>query len=156
MIIIITLIILVDAWQLVHNLHHASAFAQKWYTLMIDFALAGVLGVALYPYLGNRVWCRFACPLRAYMEIIAQKKPSLNIVADERCIACGTCTQECQMGIDVQRFALLQEDLSNHNSACIQCGICISVCPMNVLSIEAGKRVSLEPSFFAPRAKWES
>ena len=51
-----------------------SAFAQKWYTLMIDFALAGVLGVALYPYLGNRVWCRFACPLRAYMEIIAQKK----------------------------------------------------------------------------------
>ena len=152
----VTLLIVMDAWQLLHNLHSTAQFVQYWYPLMVDFWLASVLGVALYPYLGNRFWCRFLCPLRAYMEIIAQHKPALAITANDKCIACGTCTQECQMGIDVQQFALRQESLSNNNSSCIQCGICISVCPLNVLSIgKAGSEVHISPSLFVPSASWE-
>ena len=90
------------------------------------------------------------------MEIIANRSPPLSIEATEKCIACGTCTQECQMGIDVQRFALNQESLHNQNSSCIQCGICISVCPLDVLSIgKPGKPITLNASFFAPKASWE-
>ena len=153
----VTVLIGLDAWQLLNHLHSNAEFAQYWYPLMIDFWLASVLGVALYPYLGNRFWCRFLCPLRAYMEIIAQRKPALQINANDKCIACGTCTQQCQMGIDVQQFALRQDSLSNHNSACIQCGICISVCPLNVLSIgKAGEEIYISPSFFAPTASWEN
>lgn len=110
-------------------------FVQHWYGLMVDFWFASVIGVAFYPYLGNRVWCRFLCPLRAYMELIAKRFTRIRIDANDKCIGCGECTRYCQMGIEVQRFAQEREVLSNHNSACIQCGICVEVCPMDVLSV---------------------
>lgn len=97
--------------------------------------LASLVGVALYPVLGNRVWCRFFCPLRAYMEAIARRIGRLAIRSDDRCISCGECTRACQMGIEVQRFAELQIPVHNANSACIQCGVCVHVCPMDVLSL---------------------
>ena len=89
---------------------------------MVDFWLASVVGVALYPYFGNRMWCRFACPLRAYMETIAKYTTKLSIEANETCIGCYECTRQCQMGIPVHEFALRQHSLNNQNSACIQCG----------------------------------
>ena len=152
-------LIVSDAWGLLSSgaLVNAKSFAQHWYTLMVDFWLASVLGVALYPYLGNRVWCRFFCPLRAYMEELARRTARIAIAADERCIGCGECTRYCQMGIDVQQFAQKQVLLTNENSACIQCGICIQVCPMDVLSLRRGERVSLSVSqpLRPPAAAWE-
>ena len=142
----VTLLILNDAWQFfaAGALSDARIFAEKWYTLMVDFWLASVVGVALYPYLGNRVWCRFFCPLRAYMELLSRRFGRVAIDADHKCIGCGECTRYCQMGIDVQHFAQRQQSFHNGNSACIQCGICIQVCPMDVLSVgERGQPVRL-------------
>lgn len=56
------------------------------------------------------------------------------IHSNEKCIACGECSRNCQVGIDVMNFAMKQEELNNFNSSCIGCGICVSVCPMDVLS----------------------
>lgn len=133
----VTALILSDAWGLLTSraLLDSKEFAQHWYGLMVDFWLASVVGVALYPYLGNRIWCRFVCPLRAYMEILSRWFSRIAIQANEKCIGCGECTRYCQMGIDVQRFAQRQETFDNTNSACIQCGICIEVCPMSVLEL---------------------
>ena len=142
----VTLLILNDAWGFVAQgaLYNTKVFAEQWYTLMVDFMLASVVGVALYPTLGNRVWCRFFCPLRAYMELIARKFSIITIKSNDKCIGCGECTRYCQMGIDVQRYAQRQTDLDNSDSACIQCGICIQVCPMEVLSIgRRGEEVQL-------------
>ncbi len=134
----VTLLILNDAWRLFKpdRFYSAKNFAQNWYSLMVDFWFACVLGVACYPYLGNRVWCRFLCPLRAYMQLLSKWFGRLRIVSNEKCIGCGECTTNCQMGIDVQKFAQLREPFANHNSECIHCGICIEVCPMDVLSLE--------------------
>ena len=155
----VTLLILNDAWAFFAEdaLYSTKAFAQHWYGLMVDFWLASIIGVALYPYLGNRVWCRFFCPLRAYMEEIARRFSRIAIVADEKCIGCGECTRHCQMGIPVQGFAQKQVTLDNTNSACIQCGICIEVCPLDVLSIsEKGREVELNlPTMMPPMASWE-
>lgn len=147
-----TALICVDAWGLLwEGLHSTKAFAQHWYPLMVDFWLASVIGVALYPYLGNRVWCRFFCPLRAYMELLARKFSTITIQANDTCISCGECTRYCQMGIDVQSFAQRQVEMDNRNSACIQCGICVEVCPMDVLSIgERGQEVRIDAGSFAP------
>ncbi|MBX2803961.1 MAG: NAD(P)-binding domain-containing protein [Myxococcales bacterium] len=136
-----TALILNDAWGFFATDALASSknFAQQWYGLMVDFWLASVVGVAFYPYLGNRVWCRFFCPLRAYMELLSKWFSRIQIVSNDKCIGCGECTRFCQMGIDVQRFAQRQDAFHNGNSACIQCGICVEVCPMNVLSVD-GKR----------------
>lgn len=154
-----TLLIVSDAWGFISSgaLLNAKAFAQHWYMLMVDFWLASVLGVAAYPYLGNRIWCRFFCPLRAYMEEISRRISRIAIVADDRCIGCGECTRYCQMGIDVQQFAQQQVELSNGNSSCIQCGICVEVCPMEVLSIKRGEVVTLLKQDWTkvPAASWE-
>ena len=132
-----TLLIINDAWSVFQaaQLADAKNFAQAWYGLIVDFWLASVVGVAFYPYLGNRVWCRFFCPLRAYMELLSKWFSKITIKADDKCIGCGECTKHCQMGIDVQKFAQRRVDMDNSNSSCIQCGICIEVCPMEVLSI---------------------
>ena len=145
--IIVTLLILNDAWKFVASdaLYNTKSFAEHWYGLMIDFWLAGVVGVALYPLLGNRVWCRFACPLRAYMEILAQHTSRISIDSNEQCIGCYECTRHCQMGIPVDQFALRHTPLTPQNTSCIQCGICIDVCPLDVLSIgQSGEPVQIQ------------
>lgn len=158
--ILVTALILNDAWQLISigALTQTKVFAERWYSLMVDFWLASVLGVALYPYLGNRVWCRFACPLRAYMETVAKYTTKLSIESKDTCIGCFECTRQCQMGINVHEFALRQESLTNQNSACIQCGICIEVCPLDVLQTgKAGQPIQFSPSNIleVPKARWE-
>ena len=141
----VTLLILNDAWGFfaAGALSSTKTFAQHWYGLSVDFMLASVVGVALYPYLGNRVWCRFFCPLRAYMELLARRFAKITIKSNDKCIGCGECTRFCQMGIDVQSYAQRQKDMDNSDSACIQCGICIQVCPMEVLSIGERGEVGL-------------
>ena len=156
----VTLLIVNDAWAFVAKdaLYSTKEFAQAWYGLMVDFWLASVLGVALYPYFGNRVWCRFFCPLRAWMGVLAKRFSQISIRADDRCIGCGECTRYCQMGIDVERFAQKELRLDNSNSACIQCGICIEVCPMDVLTIDRGREVGIVldgSALTPPRASWE-
>ena len=150
----VTFLILNDVWNFFAKgaLYNAKVFAQTWYGLMVDFWLASVVGVALYPYLGNRVWCRFFCPLRAWMEILAKRLARLQIKANDKCIGCGECTRFCQMGIDVQRFAQQRIELHNANSACIQCGICVQVCPMEVLSLENDRRPVSAGAILAPAA----
>ena len=110
----------------------------RWYRLVVDTWLVGILPVGLYPFFGGKVWCRYWCPLAKLMEIWSSfytrmRWSRFRIVADDRCIACGECTRYCQVGIDVMSFALRREELTNANSSCIGCGICVSVCPMGVL-----------------------
>lgn len=154
----VTLLLLNDAWGLVAPgaLSSTKEFAQRWYGLMVDFGLASVVGVALYPALGNRVWCRFFCPLRAWMEELSKRFSRIAIRSNDRCIGCEQCTVHCQMGIDVMKFAQRRLDLTNQNSACIQCGICVEVCPMQVLTVAQDGAVSLSPTAFGPALPpWE-
>ncbi|RME11456.1 MAG: 4Fe-4S binding protein, partial [Bacteroidetes bacterium] len=41
-----------------------------WYGFAIGSIFAGVVGTGFYPLMGNRVWCRFGCPLAAYLGIV--------------------------------------------------------------------------------------
>ena len=157
--ILVTLLLINDAWALLRSdaLYNVQVFASHWYGLMIDFWLAGVVGVALYPILGNRIWCRYACPLRAYMEIIAQHTSKISIESKDTCIGCYECTRQCQMGIEVDQFALRQLAITPQNSSCIQCGICIEACPLDVLTIgKSGEpvRLSLSNIIEPPKPTW--
>uniref|UniRef100_UPI004049DF93 4Fe-4S binding protein n=1 Tax=Fulvivirga sp. TaxID=1931237 RepID=UPI004049DF93 len=40
------------------------------YGAWIGAGFAGVVGTGFYPLMGNRVWCRFGCPLAAYLGIV--------------------------------------------------------------------------------------
>lgn len=106
------------------------------YNYVVDFWLVAVIPIALYPFFGGKVWCRYWCPLAAYNGWLAARYGRLKIVSDEGCISCTRCSTYCQVGVDVMAFAKDGLPFDNSNSSCIQCGICIDVCPMDVLSFE--------------------
>jgi NosR/NirI family transcriptional regulator, nitrous oxide reductase regulator len=113
--------------------------ALNWYKLIVDTWLVGIIPVALYPFLGGKIWCRYWCPLAKMMEVFSVvfarfRVSRFAIASNDKCIACGECSRYCQVGIDVMRFALKQEEITIVNSSCIGCGICVTVCPMDVLS----------------------
>ncbi len=104
------------------------------YGIYVDVILAGAIGVGFYWFMGNRVWCRFFCPLRMYMNMIGSVASRFRIApVIDKCISCGQCSRECQMGIPVMDFAKRGESVTLKNSSCIGCGICVDVCPVNVL-----------------------
>ncbi|MBT3785565.1 NAD(P)-binding domain-containing protein [bacterium] len=110
------------------------------YALLADFWMIAVIPVALYPFFGGKVWCRFWCPLAKYMQVLSRWYGTLQISSNEKCISCTQCSSFCEVGVDVMNFAKNQQSFDNRNSSCIHCGICISVCPMDVLSFNNDAR----------------
>lgn len=106
-----------------------------WYGFLIGSAFAGVVGTGFYPLMGNRMWCRFGCPLAAYLGIVQRFKSRFRITTNGgQCISCGNCSTYCEMGIDVRHYAQRGQDVVR--ASCVGCGICAAVCPRGVLRLE--------------------
>ncbi len=110
---------------------------RSWYGFLIGSAFAGVVGTGFYPLMGNRTWCRFGCPLAAYLGLVQRFKSRFRITTNGgQCISCGNCSTYCEMGIDVRAYAQRGQDIVR--SSCVGCGICSAVCPRGVLRLENG------------------
>ncbi|MBT8264240.1 MAG: 4Fe-4S binding protein [Muriicola sp.] len=110
---------------------------QNTYSTMIGAVFAGVIGTGFYPIFGNRVWCRFGCPLAAYLGFVQRFKSRFRITTNGgQCISCGNCSTYCEQGIDVRAYAQKGENIVR--SSCVGCGICSAVCPRGVLKLENG------------------
>ncbi len=110
---------------------------QNAYSLFIGSLFAGVIGTGFYPIFGNRVWCRFGCPLAAYLGFVQRFKSRFRITTNGgQCISCGNCSTYCEQGIDVRAYAQKGENIIR--SSCVGCGICAAVCPRGVLKLENG------------------
>ena len=108
---------------------------RTWYGFIIGSAFAGVVGTGFYPLMGNRVWCRFGCPLAAYLGLVQKFKSRFRITTNGgQCISCGNCSTYCEMGIDVRHYAQRGQDVVR--SSCVGCGVCAAVCPRGVLRLE--------------------
>ena len=108
---------------------------RTWYGFLIGSAFAGVVGTGFYPLMGNRVWCRFGCPLAAYLGLVQRFKSRFRITTNGgQCISCGNCSTYCEMGIDVRHYAQRGQDVVR--SSCVGCGVCAAVCPRGVLRLE--------------------
>ncbi|MCH7398244.1 4Fe-4S binding protein [Belliella sp. DSM 107340] len=105
------------------------------YGFLIGSAFAGVIGTGFYPLMGNRVWCRFGCPLAAYLGLVQRFKSRFRITTNGgQCISCGNCSTYCEMGIDVRWYAQRGQNIVR--SSCVGCGVCSAVCPRGVLKLE--------------------
>ncbi len=114
-----------------------SGTLKKVYAFFIGGAFSGVIGVGFYPILGNRIWCRFGCPMAGYMGIIQRFKSRFRITTNGgQCISCGNCSTYCEQGIDVRAYA--QKGQNIVRASCVGCGICSAVCPRGVLKLENG------------------
>jgi polyferredoxin len=108
---------------------------QSWYGFWIGSIFAGVIGTGFYPILGNRAWCRFGCPLAAYLGLVQRFKSRFRITTNGgQCISCGNCSTYCEMGIDVRAYAQIGQNIVR--SSCVGCGVCAAVCPRGVLKLE--------------------
>lgn len=107
------------------------------YGLYIGSIFSGVVGTGFYPILGNRVWCRFGCPMAAILGFQQRLFSKFRITTNGgQCISCGNCSTYCEMGIDVRAYAQKGENIVR--SSCVGCGVCSAVCPRGVLKLENG------------------
>ena len=140
----VALTILVGAMTLLHvdaviGGVQVSDVLQQSYTWGVDWSLTSFIPIALYPFFGGKIWCRYWCPTALYVHVLSKFFTKKNIgyfridSDKDRCIACNMCSRYCEVGIDVMRVALKGQTLDNVTSSCIGCGVCISVCPTDVL-----------------------
>ncbi|MGG6229886.1 4Fe-4S binding protein [Tenacibaculum sp. SDUM215027] len=114
-----------------------SQWIKDTYSFLIGAWFAGVIGTGFYPIFGNRVWCRFGCPLAAYLGIVQRFKSRFRITTNGgQCISCGNCSTYCEQGIDVRAYAQKGENIVR--ASCVGCGVCSAVCPRGVLKLENG------------------
>ena len=105
------------------------------YGFLIGAIFSGVIGTGFYPIFGNRVWCRFGCPMAAILGFQQRLFSRFRITTNGgQCISCGNCSTYCEMGIDVRAYAQKGENIIR--SSCVGCGICSAVCPRGVLKLE--------------------
>ncbi len=103
------------------------------YSYFVDLIWAGVIGVSFYFHLSGRVWCRFACPLAALMQIYQRAFGKFRIFADkDKCISCNVCTSVCHQGIDIMNFANKGKPMEDPE--CVRCSACVQQCPTGVLN----------------------
>ena len=118
-----------------NNFSFSSGNVRTVYGFMIGSIFSGVVGTGFYPLMGNRVWCRFGCPLAAYLGLVQRFKSRFRITTNGgQCISCGNCSTYCEMGIDVRAYA--QKGQNIIRSSCVGCGVCSAVCPRGVLNLE--------------------
>lgn len=109
------------------------------YGFFIGAIFSGVIGVGFYPVMGSRVWCRFGCPMAAYIGLLQKHFSRFRITTNGgQCISCGNCSTYCEMGIDVRWYA--QQGQPIIRASCVGCGMCATVCPRGVLNLENGPR----------------
>ncbi|WP_370390693.1 4Fe-4S binding protein [uncultured Winogradskyella sp.] len=112
-----------------------SSALRSAYGLYIGSIFSGVIGTGFYPIFGNRVWCRFGCPMAAILGFQQRLFSKFRITTNGgQCISCGNCSTYCEMGIDVRAYAQKGENIVR--SSCVGCGICAAVCPRGVLKLE--------------------
>jgi thioredoxin reductase/ferredoxin len=128
------------------KISYSADFLHKFYYLGIDVIFAGVLGVGVYFFLSGRVWCRFGCPLAAWMHIV-NRFSRYRIFSDKkRCISCNICTKVCHMGIDVMNFA--NKGIPMNDVECVRCSACIVNCPTQVLSFGSLSKTDVENNLY--------
>ncbi|MEY4936112.1 MAG: hypothetical protein RIS64_2471 [Bacteroidota bacterium] len=136
--VLMTLLVLYTYFTGASNILFISSYdVRVLYGFLIGSAFSGVVGTGFYPLMGNRVWCRFGCPLAAYLGLVQKYKSRFRITVNGgQCISCGNCSTYCEMGIDVRSYAQKGQDIIR--SSCVGCGVCAAVCPRGVLRLENG------------------
>ncbi|MDN3202712.1 4Fe-4S binding protein [Algoriphagus sediminis] len=133
--VVMTALTLVNYFMSFELLGNVTNQLHSFYGFAIGAAFSGVVGTGFYPFMGNRVWCRFGCPLAAYLGLVQRFKSRFRITTNGgQCISCGNCSTYCEMGIDVRWYAQRGQNIVR--SSCVGCGVCSAVCPRGVLKLE--------------------
>ncbi len=106
-----------------------------WYNVWVGTLLAGAIAIGMYPFLGQRIWCRMWCPLAFWMNFWGRWSKFKITPEKGKCIDCNVCNQFCQMGIDIKSRALKGEPVTLADTPCVGCAECVVRCPMQILHL---------------------
>ncbi|WP_142413874.1 4Fe-4S binding protein [Hathewaya massiliensis] len=82
----------------------------------------------------ERAWCRYFCPLGAFLAIISPLRVFKVKRNSSTCVNCKKCTKSCPMGIEVNNCDTV------NSMECISCGECLEVCPkIETLEMKKGQ-----------------
>ncbi|WP_102398743.1 4Fe-4S binding protein [Haloimpatiens massiliensis] len=83
----------------------------------------------------ERAWCRYFCPLGAFLAIISPLRIFKVKRNPQTCVNCKKCTKNCPMGIEISNCN------ATDSMECISCGECLAVCPKSeTLDMKKGKK----------------
>ncbi len=104
----------------------AYAHLPAGFTSVAEESLIGLIilfGTFILSFFYDRVFCKYLCPMGAFLGII-YKVTNYKIKRDEEtCIHCNKCTKACPVNIDVAKLE------SVTSAECINCLECVTVCP---------------------------
>lgn len=100
------------------TMHSALGWLYTW--KMVILAITIFLSIIIY-----RPFCKYVCPLGAIYSVFNPISVFRYRVDQEKCIACGACARECDMGCDPVVHA--------NSLECIRCGKCKQVCPTGAI-----------------------
>jgi len=107
-------------------------FDQSLYSqsLFIGGIFLVVLGLN---FIEKRFWCKYLCPLGAFLGILSRYS-LLKRSVSEGCTSCGACATVCQGNA--------KPDAKEHwlDTECLVCRNCDDICPENAVSFGFGKR----------------
>ncbi len=122
-----------DPWAAYHHLTSSELMTELGVGAIILFA--ALIGSLLY----DRFFCRYACPMGAFLALGAKFswfKVNRNA---HTCIDCGACNTACPVALEVANTTTLD------SPECIACGECIEACPVEdalVVSDRRGFKIS--------------
>jgi MauM/NapG family ferredoxin protein len=110
------------------GLSHLNYTQPVYYMTAVTLAIFGAV-IALGR-LAPRFWCRYLCPLGAFLSLLSPLGVFKRRVG-EACNRCMACKKSCPMG------AIDEDPLKTHSPECIQCRACAGICPEKAISFPA-------------------
>jgi ferredoxin len=107
-----------DPWVAYNHLSSAEVLTENG----IGLAVLGVALVGSFVY--DRFFCKYACPMGAFLGIISKFSLFKVRRSPSACIDCGACDKACPTNLEVSSMGTVS------SAECIDCGECLAACPV--------------------------
>ena len=101
-----------------------------WLAFLIGNAAYYGAGIALaFAFKDNRAFCKYVCPITAFLKPCSYFTLSRVVVDKSKCIDCGACERVCPMNVEVRN----PKRSRKNGTECILCMECARVCPKKAI-----------------------